>query len=366
MKLGYLLYDTEVNLCGINRLMKGYLKEIANNSLIDASILGYDYFQFNLFKCLPAIYENLDVGNRLRELKTQIEYNNYDIVHSFFYPLPKCDKTKTVLTVHDLIALVNEEWFNSNEKRKVLYEQYLKRACKEVDCIIAISECTKRDIVKFYDVNPDKIKVVYNGLYQILQYPNQDSWDNAKTKFSIKKPYILSICTIEPRKNLLALIKAYEKLRDERKDIDIQLLLVGRRGWKNEAIYQHADKSKYCKDIIFTDYVSDEELELLYANTLLFAYVSLYEGFGLPIIEAMAKGDAVLTSNVTSLPEVGGDAVCYCDPYDIDSIKDGLERIICDDAFRVSLQKKAIQRANLFTYEKMVTQTMEIYNSLLI
>lgn len=365
MKIGYLLFDTETKLCGINRLAKGFLRELADDKEVDINILGYDYYNIHNFPSKPALYSNNDSANRLCELKVQLDASDYQIAHSFFYPLPKCDKMKTIITINDLIALVNMEWFTNGEKRRILYDKYIREGAENADCIIAISEYTKKDIVNIFDISPEKIKVVYSGLYQTYPSLDESKWNFVKTKFLITKPFVLSICTIEPRKNLLSLIKAYENMRTRNRELDYQLVLVGRRGWKNERIYEHAANSPFTEDIIFTDYINDEELELLYANAMAFAYVSLYEGFGLPIIEAMAKGNAVLTSNVTSLPEVGGDAVCYCDPLEIESIEAGLEKIITDEQYRSQLQEKALERVKLFSYKNMVRNTIDIYKSLL-
>lgn len=365
MKVGYVLYEAEKNICGINRLAKGCIGEIQKDLRLNLNILGYDYLKLDNCDQIPSLYQNNNLYGRSDEIKILAEILGLDIIHSFYFPLPKCKNIKTIITIHDLAALVNISWFSDEIRTMAFYGDYLKNGADNANCILADSQYTKSDIVKYYNINPEKIKVIYPGLYNTKCIDYRKDENQVLQKYKIDKDYILSICTVEPRKNLVSLIRAYEILRDRRHDYNMQLVLTGRKGWKNVEIYRISAQSKYASDIIFTDYVEDYELDVLYNNALLFVYISYYEGFGLPILEAMAKGVAVLSSNTTSMPEVGGDAVCYCNPYDMDSIVYQMDRMVYDEKLRGELKGNALLRARQFSYIRMSEETIKVYEELL-
>lgn len=365
MKVGYVLYETEKKICGINRLIKGCISEFQKSARLDLNILGYDYLNIENCRQFPALYRNSDISDRYNEIKVLVEILGLDLVHSFYFPLPKFTNIKTIITIHDLAALVNINWFSDEKNTMRFYGDYLKEGAINADCILADSKHTKSDIVKYYAIDPEKIKVVYPGLYNSKSITTKDEENGVLQKYKINKDYILSICTVEPRKNLISLIRAFEILRDKRPGYDLKLVLTGRRGWKNAEIYTISAQSRYASDIVFTDYIEDYELDILYKNTLLFVYISYYEGFGLPILEAMSKGTAVLSSMTSSMPEVGGDAVVYCDPYDMDSIVEEMDRLLYDQNLRNEMKDKAISRAGRFSYRKMSEETIKIYEELI-
>lgn len=364
MKIGYVLYDTEKKPCGISRLTKGCLEEIRNCQQLNLSILGYNYLGLDGYRSIPVLYRNRDTVNRNKEIRVLAKIFGVDLIHSFYFPLPAMKDVIKILTIHDLAALVNINWFPNEESMKILYDLHLRQGAKDADIILADSEHTRSDIVQYYDVSPQKVKVVYPGLYSRRYAEHIVDELQVLRKYRIDKDYILSICTVEPRKNLLSLIKAYEVLRDKKPEYDIKLVLVGKRGWKNDNIYSLSAASKYSLDIIFTEYIEDYELDILYKKALLFAYISYYEGFGLPILEAMSKGAAVLASETSSMPEVGGAAVRYCDPYEIDSIVYQLDCLIYDTDLRNELKKKAVVQAKKFSYKKMASETIKIYSEM--
>lgn len=365
MKIGYVLTETDKKPCGINRFIIECLKEMKKMPQLDIGILGYDYFNYDKCTYFPALYYEGNLKNRYKEITVLAEAVRFDIIHSFYYPLPKIKNIKTIITIHDLIPLINTEWFPDGEKIREYYDCGLRYGANTADCVLAVSEHTKSDIIKYYNIEPNKIKVVYPGLYVTEHAEKQIKDDEILQKYGINRNYILSICTIEPRKNLISLIKAYELLRDKRPDYDMDLVLVGRNGWVNTDIYSVSAQSKYSSDIIFTGYVENYELDILYKNALLFAYISYYEGFGLPILEAMAKGTVVLSSDTSSMPEVGGEAVCYCNPYDMESIVNQLDNLLYDEKLRIEMKARALIQADKFSYKKLVNETIEIYNELL-
>ena len=173
---------------------------------------------------------------------------------------------------------------------------------------------------------------------------------------------MLSICTLQPRKNLISLINAYEVYRDKNKESGIKLVLTGQLGWKFDNIIRRINQSKYKEDIILTGYVEENEMAALYKGALVFAYISYFEGFGMPVLEALHYGKAVLTSNTTSMPEVGGEAAFYCDPYDLESIYTSLECLLENKECRENLQEKAVSQAEKFSYRISAEKLENVFN----
>ena len=227
--------------------------------------------------------------------------------------------------------------------------------------MIAVSQYTQNDIVKHYGIKEEKIKVVYNGLYPVDLFGETKQ---GKAVASLENDrFILSVSGIGPHKNQVAMVEAFLLYKQRNPEDDVKLAITGPIR-QYQTVRDILEKYKEVSEsIVFTDYVSDEQLVWLYQKALSFIYVSIYEGFGLPILEALSLGKAVICSNVTSMPEVGGDAVEYCNPYDIESIAEAIEHVVSDDVYRRELESKAIRQANKFSYKKAAEQTLEIYKS---
>lgn len=366
MKVGYVLGEREKKPAGIGKFIIGCIDGIGRNAQqIDMNILGFDYLHLDKCTYFPTLYENSDISNRYNELRVLEETVSFDIVHSFYSTIPKFKKAKSIITIHDLSSLENMDWSQDPKRANEFLGCELKQCARDVDCILADSKHTKSDIVRYYDIAPSKIKVIYPGIYNMEEPKGALDDEAILKKYNIDKGYILSICTIEPRKNLISLIRAFEVLRDKRADCDVKLVLVGKSGWKNDEVYLEAGESRYSSDIIFTGYVENYELNILYKHAQVFAYISFYEGFGCPILEAMEKGAAVLTSETSSMPEVGGDAASYCNPYDLDSIWEQLDRLLYDVNLRKIKKSKAIIQAKKFSYKKTADETIKVYKELL-
>lgn len=243
-----------------------------------------------------------------------LKEDKIDVFWGTQHCLPKRNKytkdIKFVLTIHDL-AIKKLKTVGS-WKNTIIQKIFVKRSLKAADKIIAISEATKKDIIKLYKINEEKVTVVYNGTNLVEEYNlKKGQEEKIQEKFKIKdSPYIFFVSTIEPRKNIETLIRAFEYIR-RKENINLKLVLAGGLGWKYENILNIIQNSEYKSDIIMPGYISKEEKECLYKHATCFAYPSLYEGFGLPVLEAMARKTIVVTSNVSSLPEVGGRAVYY-------------------------------------------------------
>jgi glycosyltransferase involved in cell wall biosynthesis len=195
-------------------------------------------------------------------------------------------------------------------------------------------------------------------MYKRLKVQDEGIMDNIRNKYGIKNKYILFVSTVEPRKNLYNLIKAFNKIS---KSVEHQLVVVGKKGWMFENVLKLVKDLKLENKVIFTDYIDNVEMLYLYNNADIFVYPSIYEGFGIPPLEAMACGSPVVVSNVTSLPEVVGDAALLVDPFNVDDIADKIYKVVSDRNLNNTLKEKSIVQANKFSWKKCAMETLNIY-----
>ncbi|MFA5131182.1 MAG: glycosyltransferase family 1 protein [Patescibacteria group bacterium] len=271
---------------------------------------------------------------------------------------------KKIITVHDLSFLRYPEFFSA---RKNFWHRALgvKNILRSADKIIAVSENTKNDIIELVGLAPEKIKVIYSGNNAVKREPETKELEAYLRAHGLSSGFILYLGTIEPRKNIGGLISAYEKLRAENNEFkDIKLVLAGANGWKNKKIYAQAKRSVYQSDIVFLGYVSQTEKDILYSRAGVFVYPSFYEGFGFPPLEAMTYGVPVICSNVSSLPEVVGDAALLINPFRADEISEALKLILSDAALRKLLVERADERIKLFTWEKTAAEYLKIFHEI--
>jgi len=317
--------------------------------------IGKKRVELRNYKLPPLFLEFL--WNRLHILPIEEFTGHLDIFHTsdWLEPPAKCPK---VTTVHDLAIFKYPETFSprgghnivSNLRRKL---EWVKRESK---VIIAVSENTKKDIVKILDIPSEKIKVIYEAGDEVFgKKSTLRGIENAKKKYGISGNYILAVGTLEPRKNLKRLIMAFSKVR---RNSSLSLVIAGNAGWGGEL---EGLQGKIL-GVRFLGYVPKEDLAPLYAGAQCFVYPSLYEGFGLPILEAMASGCPVVTSNISSLPEVAGEMAVLVDPENIRDITEGIKEAITK---REEFIKKGFERAKEFSWEKTARQTLEVYQNLL-
>ena len=297
----------------------------------------------------------------LRRIKPDVLFMPIQAVPFF---LPRC---RAVVVVHDLAFLKFPDDFTFKDRLKLSF--HTRRAVKCATRIIVPSEATKKDIIKYYGVEPRKIRVIYHGYGQKFQIPNSKFQINSKiqnSKFRIQKPYILFVGAVQPRKNIQGLIKAFEALKSRFKipNSRFKLAIAGPKGWLYKDIFEKARKSKYAKDIIFTGQISREELSEIYRNAEVFVLPSFYEGFGLTILEAMAEGIPVIASNVSSMPEVVGDAGVLVNPYKVDEITEAIYKIITDNDLRNKLIQKGFKQVQKFSWEKCGKETIEVISEI--
>lgn len=252
-------------------------------------------------------------------------------------------------------------------KTKIWLDLVLKGSCKRADIILADSQFSKLEIIKYLNIPENKIRVMYPGVDLELFHPDypEDEVKRACRKYGIEEKYILYTGTIEPRKNIKRLIEAYDSLAND-PDIEKlpQLVLAGGKGWLCDDIYQAAGNAKLKDKIKFTGYVDEEDLPLLMKDAEIFCFPSLYEGFGIPPVEAMACGTPVLASNAAPMPEVLGEQALYVDPFSVDSIALGIKKLILDSDLREQMSDKGAEYAKRYDWKYSVECLNQVYREL--
>jgi len=270
---------------------------------------------------------------------------------------------KNVITIHDM----GHEFYPENVEEKVLdyLREELPRAAKLANLIIADSKSTKRDILKFLNVPEEKVKVISIGVDKSFQ-PIKDPMvlETTRKKYRLSEDFILYLGAIQPRKNITGLIQAYNLL-SKRQGFNYDLVIGGGVGWRNENVSRLVVELGLENRIRFTGYIEPLDLPVLYNLATTFVYPSFYEGFGLPVLEAMACGVPVVTSNVSSLPEIAGDAAVYVNPHSVEELSEGIRRILFDGNLRSSCVIKGLERARSFTWEGCARETLKTFNQAL-
>ncbi len=263
----------------------------------------------------------------------------------------------TVLTVHDLI------FHHLPEHHKRLNRWYLNVTlplyCRRADHVIAVSKATERDLVELYHLPPGKVTVIYEAADPRFRPFPKTTHLAVRAHYGLPEEYLLYVSTIEPRKNLTRLLYAWAPLYQAGEVPP--LVIVGKRGWLAEPFFAALEKSPAREGVILTGYVLDEDLPALYSAATAFVFPSLYEGFGLPPLEAMACGTPVACSNASSLPEVVGDAALTFEPTDEAAIAAALRRLSGDVDLRAELQAAGLRRAAEFSWERAARETLELY-----
>jgi glycosyltransferase involved in cell wall biosynthesis len=272
--------------------------------------------------------------------------------------LPIISPKKSAISILDLSYVHFPELFKSADLNQLT--KWTRYSAGKSAKIFTISQASKDDIIKEYGIPGYRIAVTYPGVKEKAESRKQiTSMDEFKNKYGIKKDYILFVGTLQPRKNIARLIEAFSKIKT-----DIELVIVGKKGWLYEEILAAPKKYGVENKVKFLDSVSNEELPYFYQNAVSFVLPSLYEGFGLPVLEAMKYGCPVVISNISSLPEVGGDAVLYVDPQSVDDIKNKLELIINDEKLRKELIEKGYKQVKKFSWEKTARETLRVLENI--
>ena len=286
-------------------------------------------------------------------------FGNKDDVTVFFnYYIPPYVKGKKITVFHDMVCYDHPETMNL--KTKIMLKLCLKSSARRADRIVTVSQFSKKQIIKYLKVDENKIDVMPNGVdLDIFRSDISDEQkEKVKRKYGIEGKYLLYLGMLEPRKNILGILEGYIGLCGRMKDAP-KLVLAGGKGWLYESIFEKVRKNKIEEKVIFTGYVDGEDIAAMMGGAEVFVFPSIYEGFGIPPLEAMACGTPVITSNNTSLPEVMGDCGILVDPYNYGEIADAMERILTDEKLRLELAEKGIERAKLFSWDNSARIMMD-------
>lgn len=284
-----------------------------------------------------------------------------DLFHEPDYSLPPTlPGTKTVLTVHDLAF---EHYPDETMPGMLGYlQQVAPRSIRRADHVIAVSQATRRDLVTLYGTPPEKINVIPPGVdARFYTQHTPDEIAAIRRKYGLPGgPLVLTVGTLQPRKNHLRLVRAFAAIKAR-----AALVIAGGKGWDYETVRDEVGRLGLSDRVVFTGFVDNADLPALYRAATVFAYPALYEGFGLPALEAMASGVPVVASNTSSLPEVVGEAGLTVDPLDVDDITAALDRLLGDASLRAELRKKGTARAAAFTWARAAEGVWRVYQSLL-
>ncbi len=315
----------------------------------------YQHVRLKIFKMPAKFFRSAFViWQKINWPPIEMFTEKVDIFHSFNWFLPPQVSGKSVATVFDITSIAQPNWHQ--QRTTQLDSLRFQRISKYADLVLTISQNSKRDFLNYF--SNSRVDVIYPGSSSIFSRKiNKEKMGTILRKYNLDPGYILSVGTLEPRKNLTSLIKAYLKV-----NLSMPLVLVGAKGWKNQEIIDRIKKQS--TKIRLVGFIPDEELAILYKGALCLVYPSFYEGFGIPILESMKCGTPVISSNTSSLTEVGGDAVLYIDPYDQRTTEEALVKIVGDSKLRTSLVSKGRKQAQKFSWTKSANKLISLYHSL--
>jgi glycosyltransferase involved in cell wall biosynthesis len=293
-------------------------------------------------------------------LSRELRRRPVDLLH-VQYTAPPFAPCPVVATIHDLAFEHLPETFNRRSwmQLRLTVRHTARRAAQ----IITVSEYSRQDIIKTYDIDADRITVTPEAAAETFaRITDETNLQAVRKRYGIERDYILSLCSIQPRKNLVRLIEAYSLLRRLQPEGKLpQLVLAGKRGWLDNETLRAAQADELSPGIRFTGYVAEEHLNALYSGATCFVYPSYFEGFGLPILEAMKCGAPVIAGDRTSIPEVAGEAAHLFDPFDTSSLVEALKRVLNDAEFRRTLSVRGLRRAGEFHWKTTARLTLSAY-----
>jgi glycosyltransferase involved in cell wall biosynthesis len=282
-----------------------------------------------------------------------------DVLFVPAHVLPLAHPRRSVVTVHDLGYRAFPSAHRAADR---LYLDWATRfSASQAAAVIADSEATKADLTRIYGVSPGRVRVVYLGRDERLA-PVRDAETLAgvRARYGLAARYLLYVGTLQPRKNLVRCVEAFARLAGRPDQADLQLVLAGKRGWLYDDLFAQVERLGLAGRVSFPGYVAEGDLPALLSGALAFVFPSLYEGFGIPVLEAGACGVPVITSNTSSLPEVAGDAALLVDPHDVDAIADAMYRLVTDSALRAELARRGQANVRRFSWEKCARETLAV------
>lgn len=317
----------------------------------------------NVCESLPkgAIAKKFSSLWRSFSITRQIKNDKIDIYHGLSNELPfgiAKSKTKSIVTIHDLIFLRLPHCYNFFDR--LIYNFKFKYACQKSNKIVAVSQCTKRDIVSLYGIAPDKIDVIYQGCNIIFKNrANYDDINRIKERYNLPQKFILNVGSIEERKNLFLVIKSLSSLPD-----DLHIVAVGKRTKYSDMIMKYVEENNLSSRVHLLHKVSFEDLPVLYQCAEIFAYPSFYEGFGIPIIEAINSHLPVIAAKGSCLEEAGGDGALYINPNSVGEFSDAAIKLLNDKKFKDTVIRRGLSHIERFEDEKLAQQMVNLYSNL--
>ena len=316
------------------------------------------------FRSIPELARNYSISEQLR-IPLDLRREGIDLFHAPHYVLPPLTPCKSVVTIHDCIHLRFPQYL-PNRLAYAYARSSMWVATHRSNRVLTVSEASKRDILRYFRIPEGKIDVIYNAIDERFgETPSPDEVERVRERYQLNAPYVLYAGNIKPHKNLERLIEAFHTLRQDGDLAHVKLLIIGDEISKYAALRRAVHRYKLHKHVRFFGFVPDKTLAVLYRLARVFVFPSLYEGFGLPPLEAMASGTPVITSDVSSLPEVVGDAALLIDPLDPAAIADAMRRVLMDSDLRETLRQKGLERVREFSWERSVRRVREIYGEVL-
>lgn len=351
---------------GIGTYVRNVLKELARQDQANEYVLicrpddlGFVAELGPNFAGIPDGSEPYSIAEQV-SIPLDLRRHRVDLFHEPHYVLPPLVPCPAVVTIHDCIHLRFPQYL-PNKLAHVYARTFLWTATHQADRIITVSEASKRDILQYFNIPPEKIEVIYNGIDERFWTPPSDEeMERVRQRYQLTDPFILYAGNIRPHKNLERLIDAVHQLRHGGFE-QLRLLIIGDEISRYATLRRAVHRHKLHKHVRFLGFVPDHTLAALYRLASVFVFPSLYEGFGLPPLEAMASGTPVVTSNVSSLPEVVGDAALLVDPYDCEAIAGAIRMALSDEALRADLRTRGLARAKEFSWAKAAARVRKIY-----
>ncbi len=361
--IGIYTYELAKLLQGKDNIeLSGNIFNFLNRNDISKDIEGLN-MNINLCTLFPyGVYRR--VWNKVHINYNKLFNSHDELYHFFNFIVPPNITGKVITTIHDMTYILYPETMDKKNLKRITND--IDYSVNRSDKIITVSESSKNDIIKYLNVQPSKIEIVYNGVdyERFNKFYATEEKEEVKKKYSLPEKYILYMGTLEPRKNIESIVEGFYILKQKYRD-DIKLVIAGKKGWLFESIFNLVEQLKLTEDIIFTDYVDEKDKPLIYNMAEIFVFPSLYEGFGIPVLEAMASEVPVITSNVSSLPEVAGDAALLVAPKDKESIAEQMHKILSNENLRKELVHKGKIQCRKFTWQDSADRLYEIYKEVL-
>jgi glycosyltransferase involved in cell wall biosynthesis len=294
-------------------------------------------------------------------LWVELVTGSVDIFHSPDFVLPPVRRAKTLVTVHDLSFIRYPQCADAN--LRAYLNKVVPRSVYRADLVLADSQSTKDDLVELLGVDASRIEVVYPGVEERFRpIEDQAHLQGVRERYNLPPRFILGLGTLQPRKNFIHLIEAFADLRFA--ICDLHLVIAGGKGWLYEEIFATVEQLGLEEKVIFPGFVADEHLPAIYNLADLFVFPSLYEGFGLPPLEALACGTPVITSDASSLPEVVGEAGLMVEATDVEALAEAMKQVLGDAALREGMIVKGMKQAKKFTWEKTAAKLLSLYEAI--